>query len=517
MTSHVQAITDCVQECLTMLKDACDLHSVLNLDLDELEQQILKELEFLETKVTILGSYNAGKSTLVNVLLGKRRAPINNSELDHGLECYWWRDIQLVDTPSLYDVAHNKNIDMQHFINAQQIIFVVRDYEVESRRIYEALTQILMQHKRLAIVLNHQLPVDQVDQVDQFKQRFLYHLHKYAAYRALSPHTMMQVPILSLNLKIACRARHEKNETLLKHTGYLALRQGLMQWLDTKVSQQEKIQKFQQMLEQQLFLPIDRTLKSIGVKPEQLRSLYRSKLQLEQERIKTRTDLRHFIEQQVFDVHAAIIEILQQPDVVVVEHQLQQLYEKLQQQLFLESQKHLQVTNQTVLKRLNAKLDALKQEQAVPSQIWYESVLKQGQAWLGNFSEKSSVNLSSLLSSGKIPSLSGLTRHNLGGMAAQVFFTAYDAYQAHQKEQHNNRRARILTQARQQVLINIQQDMHYQLLEYVEHVIENSYNQKLLQMQTTLDQLLIAEEKYQEIVDQFAELYDEFKQLKGVA
>lgn len=509
MSSYIDSLSDCIQECFLLLNSSTALQPLLNLNLSELEQQSMKQLELLQPKVTILGSYNAGKSTLINVLVGQERAKTSAIPQTQAITPYWWDNVQLIDTPGLNTTAEHKDIVQQCIAQSEKIIFVLRDYEVESRSLYRQLIKILAQNKRLAIVLNHQLPQPQVE---DYQKRLRYHLQQYAADALISHQTLLEVPILSLNLLTARRAQVQKKPSLLQHSGYPALHQGLTRWLEKRVSQQQEILNFQRYMEQQLFLPVDRLLKTIQVNPEQIRALYSSKLQFEKERLETRRVLRAFIQQQIKAAQPRIMTILANTESSLMDVQLQQLHEKLQKDLFVEMNTRLQITNQTVLKPFKAELEKMKQDQPASKQAWYASFLQQGRQLAQNYSAKPTPKLSGALTSESLPALGKLMRQNMGGIAVNVFMTAYDAYQAHQQEQQDNQRTRAMSAAKHQAAQSIQQDLYHLLLDYLEQAIANSYDPKLLQMQTTFDQLLDAEQKYQEIADQFADLYDEFKQ-----
>ena len=449
MLNQLEELQDCLNETFKLLKESTELQPVLKLNLDEIEAKTIKQLELLHTNVSVMGHYNAGKSSLINVLVGKAVAPVADIPLTETFKSYAWDGIQLIDTPSLEGHYQAQDCIQAHLHQAQQIIFVLREHEVESRSVYNYLIKILSQNKRLCIVLNHQLSTEQVD---LYMRRLRTHLELYAAQCNLSHQCMAELKIFPINLNTAWRAQLEKNERLLQYSGCKQLCIDLKNCLKDKIIKDEQRTQFWYEIEHELFIPVHSVLSSIQVKPEQLRSLYRSKLDLEKDRIKKHRSLRKFIQQHNEQIKPRLQKILEQNDSQVLEQQLQKLQDQLQQELSHEITTQLKNTNLTVIKQLNAKLDHLKQTQAVPNKAFYQIFLQQGRELAQQYQPTSQIKLSHVLSAKNLPSAGSLIRQNIGGLAVQVFMTAYDAYQAHQQEQHDNRRERMMRHAKYQTV-----------------------------------------------------------------
>ena len=515
MSNYIEDLNDCLQETFKLLHDSCDLKSLLKINLSKIQAETLEYFELLQPKLTILGSYNAGKSTLVNVLLANPKAALTGEiPLTQALHHYWWRDVRLVDTPGLNSAHESQKIAIEQLHQACHIIFIMREHEVESHELYRNLTEVLKKNRRIIIIFNHQ---SSPNEVEAYLQRIDQQIKIQASRTSIDYQIMSNFEIVAVNLKTALCARLNKNQILLEHSGYPKLLIQLTQWLNTVGAEESILKNLRQYVDQELFMPLDSFFKEVYVDPEQLRSLYKSKLLLEKERIDVRRELRCYIQQQVTQSKTLVTKLLEKNDSGNIEQQLEHLYQQLQEGLIQKIKLKIEVTNHTVIKALNVQLDILKQNQAESTQAWYQGFLQHGRQIAEQYQPNKAINLSSMLNIQATSQIGqNLLRQNVGGAALQVFMTAYDAYQAHQQEQKDNERSFFMTKAKHRVAESIQRDLYHNLLEYLEHSIQNSYDEKLAHMQKTFDQLLEAEQKFQDILDQFTDLHDEFKQLKAM-
>ena len=98
-------------------KDMEQLHKVCA----EVEQK----LEDCRPTMMLYGVYNAGKSTLVNALLGKREAKVDNIPTTDSIDCYeFWGQI-IYDTPGLNAPIEHERVTENHYKKCDIILFVL--------------------------------------------------------------------------------------------------------------------------------------------------------------------------------------------------------------------------------------------------------------------------------------------------------------------------------------------------------------------------------------------------------
>lgn len=117
---------------------------------------------FLESRINsskpsimVYGLYNAGKSTLVNALLGKEVAPCSDRAETSKVTAYEYAGVKLYDTPGINAPIEHEKVTVEHYKKCDIIIFVLSNGgSVEDKHVYEKIKEIVLDKKPLIIVLN---------------------------------------------------------------------------------------------------------------------------------------------------------------------------------------------------------------------------------------------------------------------------------------------------------------------------------------------------------------------------
>ena len=77
-------------------------------------QQIEQKLQNLKPTIMVYGIYNAGKSTLINALIGQEKAKVSDRPETDMVTEYHWQGIRLFDTPGIDAPIQHQNITEAH-------------------------------------------------------------------------------------------------------------------------------------------------------------------------------------------------------------------------------------------------------------------------------------------------------------------------------------------------------------------------------------------------------------------
>ena len=123
--------------------------------LDRFESFCGERLKDLNPKLMVYGIYNAGKSTLINALLGGEFAPVGDVPTTKAVNTYNWREYTIYDTPGINAPEKDEAVSKEQLERSDVILFVMDtagDFSLGKN--YRELAEIAKSKKRLLIVLN---------------------------------------------------------------------------------------------------------------------------------------------------------------------------------------------------------------------------------------------------------------------------------------------------------------------------------------------------------------------------
>ena len=123
--------------------------------LDRFEGFCSERLKDLKPKLMVYGIYNAGKSTLINALLGGEFAPVGDIPTTKAINTYNWREYTIYDTPGINAPERDEEVSKEQLEKSDVILFVMDtagDFSLGKN--YRELAEIARSKKRLLIVLN---------------------------------------------------------------------------------------------------------------------------------------------------------------------------------------------------------------------------------------------------------------------------------------------------------------------------------------------------------------------------
>ena len=169
--------------------------------------------------IMVFGIYNAGKSTLLNAMLGEERADMGDTPMTDKVDPYPWRGFTLLDTPGIDAPIEHEEVSRAQLELSDVVLFVLsNDGSFEERKIYEEMCNILSSKKPLIVIINNKSGQTETDDA----YRYIYdavarNLQEEAKKRGLSQFAS-EVPILLINAKTALKGRLENKGKLIEHS-----------------------------------------------------------------------------------------------------------------------------------------------------------------------------------------------------------------------------------------------------------------------------------------------------------
>lgn len=176
--------------------------------------------------VMVYGIYNAGKSTLINALLGEEAAPTGDVPLTCKVGSYHWNKHTILDTPGVDAPLEHEEVTKAQMMTADAIIFVVNPSgAAEEEKTLKKLVDLLEERKKLFLVFNEKNPLSQEDFI-RLKNQTRIRLQDFAAARGMSG-VLQNIPIMRVNAMRALKGKLSGKMGLVENSGYPELEEAL--------------------------------------------------------------------------------------------------------------------------------------------------------------------------------------------------------------------------------------------------------------------------------------------------
>lgn len=173
-------------------------------------------MEKFRPRIMLYGVYNSGKSTLLNALLGEKRAAMADIPKTAKSTSYDWHGHEIVDTPGIDAPIEHEAISRETLRSSQIILFVVSAKgSFENNKIYEAMRDVVEQGKRLVIVLNNKDDEYTKEQLADIKDR----IQKILEDNGFSRTQAASFRLMLINALYGMEGRLNKDEALVEYSG----------------------------------------------------------------------------------------------------------------------------------------------------------------------------------------------------------------------------------------------------------------------------------------------------------
>ena len=127
----------------------------INNSMQRIENVFIERLTTFQPEIMFYGIYNAGKSSLLNALMGKVCAKVADIPTTDSIDFYQWNGYRLTDTPGVNAPIEHQKVTEEHLRKSDVVIFVMStNGGFEDSYNYRQMAEIIKSGKQLIIVLN---------------------------------------------------------------------------------------------------------------------------------------------------------------------------------------------------------------------------------------------------------------------------------------------------------------------------------------------------------------------------
>ena len=185
-------------------------------DIEATEELIADRSDAATPRIMVFGTYNAGKSTLINALIGRDVARVADHPETDRVTSYPWRGFMLDDTPGIDAPIEHEKVTRKHLETVDAVLFVLAtDGTLEEQRSFDEIVQIVRDGKPVRVILNNKSGLEPYSAgLLELRDRVADNLRLAAATAGIEDIGTL-VPIRIINAASGLRGRREGKQTLL--------------------------------------------------------------------------------------------------------------------------------------------------------------------------------------------------------------------------------------------------------------------------------------------------------------
>ena len=194
----------------------------------EAKYAILQAIENNALRILVYGAYNAGKSTLINVLLGEEQARVGDIPTTDRVDAYDWSGYRLLDTPGVNAPITHEQATAEQLARTKAVVLVVREGDQDAKDVYSRLFSMLKDEKAIFVILNHQLGSSK--EIVHSIKRVTDILADLAPEHGVAHTEVERLTIYPVNLNTALTGRMRGHDKLLEHSGFTRFVDAFADW-----------------------------------------------------------------------------------------------------------------------------------------------------------------------------------------------------------------------------------------------------------------------------------------------
>jgi GTPase SAR1 family protein len=174
--------------------------------------------------VMVFGIYNAGKSTLLNALIGEERATASDRPETSVVTPYEWNGFKLLDTPGIDAPAEHERVSREQLSGSDIVLFILStNGSFDEKAIYDEILDIVVSGKPVMVIVNNKDGYTQANaDYRAIHDKILANLDAAGQAHNISE-LSQRVPVRLVNAKLALKGRLASNDTLIAASGVLPL------------------------------------------------------------------------------------------------------------------------------------------------------------------------------------------------------------------------------------------------------------------------------------------------------
>lgn len=132
-----------------------DTHSEIKVAIGKINELYKTKLADVKPQIMVYGIYNAGKSSIINELLGRDEAVVADKPMTDSVDYYEWNGYKIADTPGVGAPIEHEEVTTEHLKKADVVVFVMSTSgSNEKAENYVRMKDIADAGKKIIIVLN---------------------------------------------------------------------------------------------------------------------------------------------------------------------------------------------------------------------------------------------------------------------------------------------------------------------------------------------------------------------------
>lgn len=230
----------------------------------ELSEELTERLSESRLQIMTFGAYNAGKSSLINALIGEEVAPVADIPETDSVHQYQWNGCTLLDTPGVNAPIEHEEITSLQIERAMLILFVLREGDQDTKNVYQRMFDFIKKGKKLFIVFNHQLNSSALEEA---LTKLNSQLVALAVEYDITDEQLIHLNIIPVNIKTAMSAKLKNSEKLAQHSGILDFEQQFHAWITIYDNENGYLQQTKSIVKNCLLKPTLKAIQDVAPKP----------------------------------------------------------------------------------------------------------------------------------------------------------------------------------------------------------------------------------------------------------
>ncbi len=199
---------------------ACSKDLIQTDEINEFNKYVLEKLNNLEPSLMVYGTYNAGKSSLINAIFGEdEKAKTSDIPETDKVTGYTYKGFTIYDTPGINAPIEHELVTHAHLNKTEAVLFVIsNDGSFEEEYIYQRISDIVKMNKPLILVLNNKSGIDlDSEQAFQESQKLNTNLLKIGDRNGIK-NIETKVKFAVVNTKTALKGKLENKKLLIERS-----------------------------------------------------------------------------------------------------------------------------------------------------------------------------------------------------------------------------------------------------------------------------------------------------------
>jgi GTPase Era involved in 16S rRNA processing len=234
-------------------------------------------------RIMVYGYYNAGKSTLINALIGESKAAMADRPLTAKVDEYEWSGYTLLDTPGIDAPIEHEGVANDELDRCDVVLFVLASGgAVEEKATWAAISNIIKRGRSLILIVNNKTGLDtESKDYIALTEKLRTALQDETGDDAV----VNRVPICLVDAGTALKGRLENKPALIEHSCVLDLEAKLLEFLEKNKDRASIIESCRQDLSKVITTAqSELSEKTADPKAEQQRALTKARESVEAEK-----------------------------------------------------------------------------------------------------------------------------------------------------------------------------------------------------------------------------------------